>query len=773
MTQKRYSSEEAVDFFDAKKLSVGIASVLATGTLMANNTANAHAETTSVSTSTAKSATANTSNVSTNSGIVVGTANATTATTTNTSTNATATAGQQQATATTQTAQTGQTASTTANGQNTQATAQNTNAKTINFAQEHKDLIDRAQKDGAKVVKDANTKEYNNQEDADKDVADQVKAIQKKLDEYESVKASYDKAKAAYDAAQAAYEKAASASDSNVVKDVTQALIFNQETGAALNVDAKNYIKASSWNDGDNNSVYTKSNITKSFGTSDLTQNKAEAVVKDKKATNGVTYTGVKMSTGETITATYTNLKNSTYVDPSGSTHKIAKVVYSIKLEKSTTNDGTANVFLSNDPNNTFWYSAKNENNGSVEFSITPTFYDEDGNKLSLTNGWFSMSSLNNGSTGTEYFDPANNNAKAIPGSSVTKHDDGTFYSDNDNSAEKAGFEWDSSDSAKRYYGAALLQLNGSEFKVGTKAKEGQDVYSQVSLDGNLATATQAVKPVDEPAKPTVTYHDVSVVTPQEPLNVVQKAKITYIDSTTGKVLKVDNIDGASNAKSGYQTYLNIQNYQNKGYVLDSDSTNGQEIVFDDDASKDQEFVVKLSHRVDHDKETQKVTRTIKLHEPTGTKTVKQVATVERDVTTDAVTGKKTYGDWSDGSWDKYTSPKVKGYTASKDTVGKKSVDGDTKNKTVDIYYKKKSASASQKNGGKSTGGSSTTSTTTAAGNGGSGAAGTTASGSGTTAATLPQTGNESSIALQASGMFATGASLLATVVARKKKMID
>ena len=766
MTQKRYSSEEAVDFFDAKKLSVGIASVLATGTLMANNTANAHAETTSVSTSTAKSATANTSNVSTNSGIVVGTANATTATTTNTSTNATATAGQQQPTSTTQTAQAGQTASTTANAQNTQATAQNTNAKTINFAQEHKDLIDRAQKDGAKVVKDANTKEYNNQEDADKDVANQVKAIQKKLDEYESVKASYDKAKAAY-------EKAASASDSNVVKDVTQALIFNQETGAALNVDAKNYIKASSWNDGDNNSVYTKSNITKSFGASDLTQNKAEAVVKDKKATNGVTYTGVKMSTGETITATYTNLKNSTYVDPSGSTHKIAKVVYSIKLDKSTTNDGTANVFLSNDPNNTFWYSAKNENNGSVEFSITPTFYDEDGNKLSLTNGWFSMSSLNNGSTGTEYFDPANNNAKAIPGSSVTKHDDGTFYSDNDNSAEKAGFEWDSSDSAKRYYGAALLQLNGSEFKVGTKAKEGQDVYSQVSLDGNLATATQAVKPVDEPAKPTVTYHDVSVVTPQEPLNVVQKAKITYIDSTTGKVLKVDNIDGASNAKSGYQTYLNIQNYQNKGYVLDSDSTNGQEIVFDDDASKDQEFVVKLSHRVDHDKETQKVTRTIKLHEPNGTKTVKQVATVERDVTTDAVTGKKTYGDWSDGSWDKYTSPKVKGYTASKDTVGKKSVDGDTKNKTVDIYYKKKSASASQKNGGKSTGGSSTTSTTTAAGNGGSGAAGTTASGSGTTAATLPQTGNESSIALQASGMFATGASLLATVVARKKKMID
>lgn len=639
--------------------------------MISANSANAHAETTTASASTETSNAAKASTVSTSSGLVVGK--------TGTSNESTAAAGT--------TAGTQSSASSTATKTAAQATTSSSNSSS-NFTEEHKDLLDRAKADGITITKDE-SKTYNNQEDADKDIADQASTIKKKLDEYESVKDTYDKANAAYQEAEAAYEKAQSSSDSHIVKDISQSLTYKQETGATLDVNAKNYIKASAWNDGDNNSVYTKSNVTKDFSSSDLTTNKAEATVTDKSARTGQTYTGVKMSTGETITATYTNLKNSVYVDAQGTTHKISKVVYSIKLEKSTTKDGTANVFLSNNPNNAFWYAAKNENNGSVEFSITPTFYDESGNKLNMTNAWFSMSSLNNSSNGTEYFNPESNQAKVIPGSSVAKHDDGSFYSDNDNSADKAGIEWDSLTSANRYYGAALMQLNGSEFKVGTKTKEGQDVYAWLNMDSSLATAYKPVKLQDAPTKPTISYHDVSVVTPQEPAVTTQYASVKYIDATTGKVLKVDKLNGASGSKSGYKTSLLIKKYKSMGYILESDDTDGQEIIFDNDSTMDQDYVVKLSHRMDKKMEKHTATRTINLHEPNGVKKVKQNGTVTRTVTTDAVTGEKTYGDWSKAKWDEFKSPKVKGYTASKDKAAKKTVYGDTKNDTVDIYYKK------------------------------------------------------------------------------------
>lgn len=169
----------------------------------------------------------------------------------------------------------------------------------------------------------------------------------------------------------------------------------------------------------------------------------------------------------------------------------------------------------------------------------------------------------------------------------------------------------------------------------------------------------------------------------------------------------------------------------------------------------DQDYVVKLSHRMDKKTEKHTATRTINLHEPDEVKKIKQKGTVTRTVTTDAVTGEKTCGDWSKAKWDEFRSPKVKGYTASKDKVAKKTVYGDSKNDTVDIYYKKSGASV--QNGNSVSGQGSTPSTTSL----------TTGQAS---SASLPQTGNESSILMQSAGMFATSASLLATVAGRKKK---
>ena len=69
-----------------------------------------------------------------------------------------------------------------------------------------------------------------------------------------------------------------------------------------------------------------------------------------------------------------------------------------------------------------------------------------------------------------------------------------------------------------------------------------------------------------------------------------QKANVTYIDDTTGKTLKTTPLSGKTNAKSGYTTAKDIQAYKDLGYVLVSDSTNGAEIVFDNDDKNDQTF---------------------------------------------------------------------------------------------------------------------------------------------------------------------------------------
>ena len=61
-----------------------------------------------------------------------------------------------------------------------------------------------------------------------------------------------------------------------------------------------------------------------------------------------------------------------------------------------------------------------------------------------------------------------------------------------------------------------------------------------------------------------------------------------------------------------------------------------------------------------------------------------------RTVTTDKVTGKKTYGSWSaDQSFAAVTSPAIKGYTADKAQIDKQTVNGDSKDLEFTVTYTK------------------------------------------------------------------------------------
>lgn len=102
----------------------------------------------------------------------------------------------------------------------------------------------------------------------------------------------------------------------------------------------------------------------------------------------------------------------------------------------------------------------------------------------------------------------------------------------------------------------------------------------------------------------------------------------------------------------------------------------------------------KVFVRYSYSTQTKKITRTIKLYQPTGEKKVIQNAYIKRSVKTDNKTKKKTYGKWSTSSWKKYTVAKVEGYTANRSSVGAAKVTYKRKNQTIKVTYKKNASAA-------------------------------------------------------------------------------
>ena len=85
--------------------------------------------------------------------------------------------------------------------------------------------------------------------------------------------------------------------------------------------------------------------------------------------------------------------------------------------------------------------------------------------------------------------------------------------------------------------------------------------------------------------------------------------------------------------------------------------------------------------------ETKAVTRAIRIHQPDGSlKTELQTVMVHRPVTINP-DGSKTYGAWSTAQWDAYQIPEIAGYQANNSSIAAQTVNGETVDQTIDIYY--------------------------------------------------------------------------------------
>ncbi len=172
-----------------------------------------------------------------------------------------------------------------------------------------------------------------------------------------------------------------------------------------------------------------------------------------------------------------------------------------------------------------------------------------------------------------------------------------------------------------------------------------------------------------------------------------EKANVSYIDDTTGKTLSAKDLTGNYGSTDPYRTSETITGYERQGYQLVSDNypTNG--VVYNQDGTV-QSFEVHLTHGTTQTSESQTVNETIHYVYKNGDKAADDYQATPlnftRTVTTDKVTGKKTYGSWSaDQSFAAVTSPAIKGYTPDQAEIGSQTVSGDSSDLDFTVVYAK------------------------------------------------------------------------------------
>nr|WP_243415990.1 LPXTG cell wall anchor domain-containing protein [Lactococcus petauri] len=204
--------------------------------------------------------------------------------------------------------------------------------------------------------------------------------------------------------------------------------------------------------------------------------------------------------------------------------------------------------------------------------------------------------------------------------------------------------------------------------------------YTAHDPEGHVLTPGSSYQPSDPTKDTTITY------TADQ-----QEGSVSYVDDTTGKTLKTDSISGTTGSKSSYSTSGSIADYKKHGYELVTDGYPA-DLTFDNDDTTDQNFTVHLKHQNIQSTEAKTVTETIHYQgagNQTPADTTTQV-TFTRQVSTDTVTGEKTYGSWSaDQSFAAVTSPVIKGYTPDQAEIGAQTVSGDASDLDFTVIYTK------------------------------------------------------------------------------------
>ena len=196
---------------------------------------------------------------------------------------------------------------------------------------------------------------------------------------------------------------------------------------------------------------------------------------------------------------------------------------------------------------------------------------------------------------------------------------------------------------------------------------------------------------------PTITTESKTI---NETIHYVYKDGTTAYDDYVAKPVEFTR-EVSTDAVTGEKTYGSWSADQSfaavtspaiKGYTPDQAEIGSQTVSGD---SSDPDFtVVYAKNAPTITTESKTINETIHYVYKDGTTAhddyVAKPVEFTREVSTDAVTGEKTYGAWSaDQSFAAVTSPELKGYTADKAQIDKQTVNGDSKDLEFKVTYTK------------------------------------------------------------------------------------
>jgi len=277
-----------------------------------------------------------------------------------------------------------------------------------------------------------------------------------KVNEYNQDVAAYNQAKQEWDAKKAELE-AKKTEEGQLTETLAQNLIFKDEPNAEVTISGnfQGY-----WKRSDNRYGNDYGNVDYKPESGDTLEQSWTGGYATWKA-SGDNFLGypVVLKQGDSITATYTNLQNSSYAGK-----KIGKIEYTISSNQTQPHS----VFVLKNPALGLWTYNTKEGNNTVQTNLTMKFYDEEGNLIEFDEthpALVNMGSLNSGTTasGYRYIEKVyNQNFRFVPinGSLIKESANHEIYAvdeDTDNPTNYKGWDstrWDRIGNPNMWFGS-------------------------------------------------------------------------------------------------------------------------------------------------------------------------------------------------------------------------------------------------------------------------------------------------------------------------------
>lgn len=343
-------------------------------------------------------------------------------------------------------------------------------------------------------------------EDTKKQSKDEYDA---KVNKYNQDVAAYNQAKQEWDAKKAELESKKT-EEGQLTETLAQNLIFKDEPNADVSVSGnfQGY-----WKRTDNHYGNDYGNVDYKPESGDTLEQSWTGGYATWKASND-NFLGlpVVLSQGDSITATYTNLQNSSYAGK-----KISKIEYTISSNQAQLHS----VFVLKNPALGLWTYNTKEGNNTVQTNLTMKFYDEDGNLIEFDENHpalVNMGSLNSGTTasGYRYVEKVyNQNFRFVPinGSLIKESANHEIYAvdeDTDNPTNYKGWDstrWDRIGNPNMWFGSGTgVVTSGNTISLSAESNaSGQwlivngAVTTKDVLPPLLATYPDALEPHHDP----------------------------------------------------------------------------------------------------------------------------------------------------------------------------------------------------------------------------------------------------------------------------------